>query len=258
MAARLPIERRPVPCHRPSRWLCKRMTSRFLLNQRSDVTARYIGNEREPLLRIEAAAAQPETLVELAATQNFTPAFGPSGGYPGLRAPAPRDYVETIVRTLAGPIAEAFSLGAIRPVRAKCFYSLITLPAEKLVRAQRAPHVDTVDGWQFAILHYLCDAGFGGTAFYRHCATGFETITEERLPAYHNARSEEGWTEGYIDDGAPWFERTAEIAAEFNSLVVYRSRLLHSGRILSPEQLSPDPRRGRLTANVFVTFEADH
>lgn len=47
------------------------------------------------------------------------------------------------------------------------------------------------------------------------------------------------------------------MAADFNSLVVYRSRALHSGRILAPADLSPDPRRGRLTANIFVTFAAD-
>jgi len=221
------------------------------------MTAGYIGNEREPLLRVEAMVAQPQTLIDLAAATRFAPAFGPTGGYPGLRAPAPSDYVETIVRALTGPIAEAFSLGPIRPLRANCSFSLVTLPADKLVPVQRAPHVDTVNGWQFAILHYLCDPGFGGTAFYRHRATGFETLTEERLPAYHSARGEEGWADGYVEEGAPWFERTAEVPADFNSLVVYRSRVLHSGRILAPERLSPDPRRGRLTANIFATFAKD-
>ena len=232
------------------------MASRFPLSPQPRLTAAYIGDEREPVLRAEAMLDQPQTLVDLAAPGSFAPAFSSAGGYPGLRAPAPRDYVETIVRALTGPIGEAFALGPIRPVEANCSYSLVTLPEDQLVPVQRAPHVDTVDGWQFAILHYLCDAGFGGTAFYRHRATGYETLTEDRLPAYHAARAAEGWAAGYVEDGAPWFDKIAEVSAHFNSLVVYRSRVLHSGRILAPERLSPDPRRGRLTANIFVTFAA--
>lgn len=206
------------------------------------------------MLQADAVMEQADALVDLAAASDFAPAFGPGGGYPGLRAPAPRDYVETVVQALVGPISEAFSLGPIRPIRANCAYSLVTLPADRLVPPQRAPHVDTVDPWQFAILHYLCDAAFGGTAFYRHRATGFETLSAERMPAYQQARADEGWADGYVDDGAPWFEQTAEVTAAFNRLVVYRSRVLHSGRILSPDGLSPDPRRGRLTANIFASF----
>ena len=47
--------------------------------------------------------------------------------------------------------------------------------------------------------------------------------------------------------------RTIEV---FNRLVVYRSHMLHSGRIPPGAELSDDPRRGRLTANIFVTYRA--
>jgi hypothetical protein len=38
------------------------------------------------------------------------------------------------------------------------------------------------------------------------------------------------------------------------ALIVYRSRLLHSGQIIAPDRLDEDPRRGRLTANFFVIY----
>ncbi|WP_442680780.1 DUF6445 family protein [Sphingomonas sp. ASY06-1R] len=230
------------------------MASRFSLAPRARATAEYVGNEREPVLRVDTMIANPEALVELAAGSQFAPAYGPGGGYPGLRARAPRDYVETILRNLGGPIIEAFSLGAVTLARVDSAFSIATLPPERLVPPQRAPHVDTTNAWQFAILHYLCPADQGGTAFYRHRATGFETLTEERLAAYKRARMEESVGDGYIDDGDLWFERIGEVPASFNRLVVYRSHLFHSGQIPAPDRLSPDPRRGRLTLNLFVTF----
>jgi hypothetical protein len=230
------------------------MASRFPLAQHPRITVASIGVEQEPLLIVDAIVSRPEHLIEAAAASSFAPAFGPAGGYPGLRAPAPSDYVTSVVRALAGPIADEFGLGPVRPTEAKCSFSLVTLPADGLVPPQRAPHVDTVDPWQFAILHYLCPPEFGGTAFFRHRATGFETLSEQRLPIYRRARESEGWSDGYVDDGQPWFERTADVPATFNSLVVYRSRVLHSGQIRAPERLSADPRRGRLTANIFATF----
>jgi hypothetical protein len=230
------------------------MASRFSLAPHARATADFIGNEREPVLQVDTMVANPEALVELAAASQFAPVHSPNGGYPGLRARAPRDYVETILRTLGGPITEAFALGSVTIARVDSAFSIATLPPDRLVPAQRAPHVDTTNAWQFAILHYLCPADQGGTAFYRHRATGFETLTDARLAAYKSARMGESFGDGYIGDGDLWFERTGEVAAGFNRLVVYRSRLLHSGQILAPERLSPDPRQGRLTLNLFVTF----
>jgi len=230
------------------------MTTQFLLNRDSKMTAALIGEEREPIIEADAALADPARLVEIAAASDFRPAFGPAGGYPGLRAALPDAYVETVVNALAGPIAKVFGLGAVRPVQAEGAFSIVTLPETALAPPQRAPHTDSVHPMQFAILHYLCDAALGGTSFYRHRATGFETLSDTRLPAYQARRAEEGAAAGYVDDGEPWFQSTARIAAGMNRLVAYRSCLLHSGHVPSPELLDPDPRSGRLTANVFVTF----
>ncbi|RZL84762.1 MAG: hypothetical protein EOP66_02415 [Sphingomonas sp.] len=226
----------------------------FALAQRSKLTARSVGAEGEIVLETDAMVQQPQRLVDLAGSSAFSPAYSIAGGYPGLRSNLPHDYIKTVVEALAGPISEAFSLGRIRPIKAEGAFSIVTLPGEALSSAQRAPHVDSTNPLQFAILHYLCGDSFGGTSFFRHLATGFETLNDDRLPAYRAKRASEGVASGYVDDGAPWFERIARVAAGFNRLVAYRSCALHSGHIPATAMLSPDPRSGRLTANIFVTF----
>ncbi len=227
----------------------------FALDPAAALRAARIGIEREPLLLIDGALLDPQRLVEIAAAGSFHPAYGPDGGYPGIRAPMPSAYADTVVRALDPMVREAFELGDVRLGRAECSFSIVTQPAETLSRSQRAPHVDTVDPLQFAILHYLCDARHGGTAFYRHRATGYETITAERLDRYETVRAGEGDTTGYIDGHTDAFEQTAIVAARWNRLAVYRSRVLHSGQVHGG--IDPDPRRGRLTANIFLTYRAN-
>lgn len=213
-----------------------------------------IGDEREPLVLIDGVLADPAALVTQAAGADFRPADGPGGGYPGVRAAAPLDYVERVVRALDPVLRAAFGLGEVKLGRAECNFSIVTRRPDLLVPAQRAPHVDTVDPLQFAILHYLCDAAHGGTGFYRHRATGYETLTSDRLTRYEAARAGEVDPPGYIGGHTANFEQTAQVRARFNRLVVYRSRVLHSG-IVGAEP-SADPRRGRLTANIFLTYRA--
>jgi hypothetical protein len=228
----------------------------FSLDGQAAPSIGHVGAEHEPLLQIDGVLRHPDALIDYAAAETrFAPAYGPSGGYPGIRAPAPLDYVGAVVRAVDPLLRQAFGLDAVKLGRAECNFSLVTLSPDALVPAQREPHVDTSDPLQFAFLHYLCDACFGGTGFYRHRRTGFETLTPERLDAYALARAEEGeGTPGYVGADSPHFDRTAAVEAAMNRLVVYRSRVLHSGQIPPDAPLSPDPRQGRLTANIFVTY----
>ncbi|RYE56741.1 MAG: hypothetical protein EOP18_03860, partial [Rhizobiaceae bacterium] len=123
----------------------------------------HLGQEREPLLQIEGLLRTPADLVDYAATETgFVPAYGPDGGYPGIRAPAPLDYVEAVVRGVDPLLRQAFDLGKARLANAECNFSLVTLAPDKLVAAQRIPHVDTTYGLQFAFLHYLGRPDQGG------------------------------------------------------------------------------------------------
>ncbi|WP_204307989.1 DUF6445 family protein, partial [Klebsiella pneumoniae] len=70
------------------------------------------GREGEPLLCLDGLMRAPEALIDYAATETgFAPVHGPQGGYPGIRAPAPLDYVEAVVRALDPAVRDAFELG---------------------------------------------------------------------------------------------------------------------------------------------------
>lgn len=226
----------------------------FSLNARPAARLSHLGREREPLLCVDGLMRDATALVDYAATQaEFAPVHGPAGGYPGIRAAAPLDYVETVVRALDPFVREAFGLGRVRLGRAECNFSLVTLAPEALAPSQRVPHIDTTYWLQFAFLHYLCGPEQGGTGFYRHRATGYEAITPDREPHYQTVRaSEPAPGPGYIQGDTALFERIGAADAAFDRLLVYRSRQLHSGLVAGAG--SRDPRRGRLTANIFLSY----
>jgi hypothetical protein len=229
------------------------------LNPRPRASLLHVGEEREPVLVIDDLMRSAGALVDYAADEvAFEDAGGPQGGYPGLRAAAPLPYVNAAVRGLDPFVREAFGLGDVKLVRAECRLSMVTLPPGALKPTQRVPHVDTFDPLQFAFLHFLCDPRFGGTAFYRQRATGFEAITPERAPAYLAARDAviAGAEADYIRSDTADYEQIGAVEARFDRLIVYRSRLLHSGLIPGGMDLPADPRRGRLTANIFVNYRA--
>lgn len=231
----------------------------FALNSQPTVSLQHLGREREPLLVFDGVMRRPEALVDYAAREvEFKPAWGPTDGFPGVRAPAPLNYVGALVRALSPIVERAFGLERVKLARAECNFSVVTLPPERLAPRQRIPHVDTVDPLQFAFLHYLCDPSFGGTAFYRHRATGFEALTAERLAEYEAVRdrelAERPPGQGYIVADTAAYEQIGAAEARFDRLIVYRSRLLHSGRITPGVPLPADPRTGRLSANIFVNY----
>lgn len=232
------------------------MSDGFALAPEYRVERRLVGLEREPVVVIDGLLRDPAALVDFAADAAFAPAHGPAGGYPGLRAAAPLDYVERVVRSLTPLISRAFDLGPVEPARAECFLSLVTLPPCALHPTQRRPHIDTVDPLQFALLHYLCGPPHGGTAFYQQEATGFECITAERQAEFDAVVASEADAPppGYVTGDGIGYRQIGQIDAAFDRLVAYRSLLLHSGQITAPDALSANPRTGRLTANIFVTF----
>lgn len=231
----------------------------FGLNPRLNVSLTRAGVEREPVLAIDNVMREPRALVDYAAREvEFAPVGNSGDGYPGIRAPAPLNYVNTLVRALSPIVEKAFALERVKLARAECSFSLVTLPPHELSPTQRIPHIDTVDPLQFAFLHFLCDGRFGGTAFYRHRATGFETLTAEQRAVFEDTRNRELAADppgpGYIRGDTRHYEQTTLVDARFNRMLIYRSRLLHSGQISPDANFSPDPRQGRLTANIFVNY----
>jgi hypothetical protein len=140
-----------------------------------------------------------------------------------------------------------------------CHYSLITTPAKELAPPQRIPHVDSFATSGLATIHYLFKANLGGTAFYRHRRTGFESIDEARRAAYARALDEEhsgpaAPGPGYINGSTDLFEQIAKQDGVFNRLLVYRRNSLHSGCIEAGFVPDPNPATGRLSINSFIDW----
>jgi len=219
-----------------------------------------IGRERHPLLVLDDLLTGAEGLVDFAAdVAVLAPVKAAANFYPGVRAPAPGGYVQALIKVLRPHLAETFGAPPGGPAHVTSALSMATLPADQASLVQRLPHIDTTSPDQLAILHYLCGPEHGGTAFYRHRATGFEAIDPERGPDYFAALREEiearpAIADGYVAGSNALFEQTAVLAPAFNRIVVYASNLLHAG-VLPERPASLSPRHGRLTANTFFRFE---
>ena len=233
----------------------------FRLNPGAQFSACQIGREQEPALIVDGVMRDPGQLVDYAAEEGVFEAGPNLGLYPGVRAAAPLDYVETLVRAADPMIRQAFGIGEAALAKAECSFSMVTTPPTALEPLQRIPHIDTTYPLQFALLHYLCTDDHGGTAFYRQRLTGFEVISAERQADYLSAREKEFAEsevepEGYITSSTATYEQTHAFNARFDRLLIYRSCVLHSGIIGPGGWNSADPRTGRLTANIFLSYRA--
>lgn len=214
-------------------------------------TVEKFGAEAEPLVIIDDFASDPDALFEAACAKSY----GFAGRhYPGIRAKADPAYLGAQMDVLQDALTNVFDIGQGAAL-VECAFSLVTTSRDQLTPIQRIPHFDTPDPKRLALLHYLCGPDGGGTAFYRHRSTGFETIPQDRLPAYDAAlQSEVGDlpTGGYITGDTALFEETGRVEARWNRMVIYRSFRLHSGVIPADLPLSDNPRAGRLTVNTFL------
>jgi hypothetical protein len=218
-----------------------------------EIVARRIGAEREPIAIVDNFHPDPEALRAAALATEFAPG---RHHYPGIRAPLPADYFARIRPALVTVLREVFGFGAgIELLDAS--FSIVTLAPAALRVEQRLPHVDAVQPGRIALVHYLAPEGGDGTAFFRHRASGFETITAARSPAYLAQLNAElraaAPPPAYPFDDTPLFERTAHVEARFNRAVIYRSALLHSGAIAPDARLHADPGAGRLTVTAFLS-----
>ncbi len=211
-----------------------------------------IGREGEAVAVIDGFAPDPDALRAAAAGLRFA---ADGTHYPGIKAAVTPAYFDATGPVLAAVLRDVFGYREPAAVIG-AWYQLVTTPPAALTPLQRLPHVDALRPRQIALVHYLGHDDHGGTAFYRHRATGFETLDEARAPGFRTRLAAEIGAEppaaAYIDEGAPWFERIAAFAPAFNRALVYRSALFHCGLIPATAPLSPDPLAGRLTVGCFL------
>ena len=204
-----------------------------------------------PVLVVDNYVADLDAIVSRArALAPYPQATGP---YPGERhfiTPADglmADYIGPMLDTLAPMISDAFNADILGAISASL--SKVTTPPEKLTRFQSHPHFDDTSGKMIAILHYLTPTM--GTALYRHRATGFERITEDRLDYYFKSIAHLGAREHYICGSNDEYEMTAAITGHRGRIAVYPSNALHSGMI-TPDHFTDVGCQERLTSNVFI------
>lgn len=217
------------------------------------VKVRNMGREGEPLVVIDGFSGDVDALLVEGRAAQYQHA---GASYPGIRSWADPSYLDRRRDLMMQVMSRVF--GFTKGVRLDAStFSLVTLGEHELHPLQRIPHYDHAGGEVVAIMHYLLGPESGGTAFYRHRRTGFETVTHDREDAYNAALAMDERQHGmppaqFCYGDTAWFELIDEVQAAPDRLVLYRGRQLHSGVIPDPSVLSSDPRKGRLTINMFL------
>jgi hypothetical protein len=217
---------------------------------------KQFGNEEEPIVIIDNFSGQVQFLLSQAINAHYAPA---GVGYPGIRAKADSFYLGIRRQLLSEIMVKVF--GFKRGANCEsCTFSIVTTPADELEPAQRMPHYDDTGDHVLAALHYLKGEETGGTSFYRHRRSGFETVTPERAELYKQALRDDdkeyGPPEsGYMYGDTTRFEMIADVPAKPDRMVIYRGRTLHSGSITPSFKPTPDPAKGRVTINTFLVNE---
>lgn len=212
-----------------------------------------VGREGEPVVVVDGFVADPQALVDAASAAEFAPM---GEFYPGPRAAAPQSYCAEVAPVVATAMRRVFGYAEhLRFDRA--LFSIVTASPGSLSLAQCIPHFDGVEPGMVAIVHYLSPGDGGGTSFWRHRSTGYETVDAGRHRAYLDALRADfdrlgEPPPGYIDSDTAVFERTALFAPRPNRALIYRSKLLHCAALPNDAALSPDPRLGRLTIASFL------
>ncbi len=214
---------------------------------------KQVGDEKEPVVIIDNFSGQVQWLLSQAINARYAPA---GVGYPGIRANADSFYLGIRRQLLSEVMMQVFGFKRGASCES-CTFSIVTTPPSELEPAQRMPHYDDTGDHVLAALHYLAGEETGGTSFYRHRRTGFETVTPERADLYKRALAtddeELGPPEsGYMYGDTARFEMIADIPAKPDRMIIYRGRTLHSGSIAPTFEPTADPTKGRVTINTFL------
>lgn len=214
-----------------------------------------VGSECQTVVVIDNFLAGAEQLVELAVEHN---GFGDNTGfYPGMRASAPKAYLQALYTYLPPILERMFGVSREQIREVESAFSMVTTPTEELQLIQRIPHFDSNNPGEFAMIHFLCGPEHGGTSFYRHRDTGFEYVDNARKQPFIQSLEAAGRAgktppPAYINGDTELFERTASFDAAFNRMLLYRCTSLHSGNIPADFNFDRNPRTGRLSLNTFL------
>jgi hypothetical protein len=221
--------------------------------------------ERVPLpngefcLVVDDAFAEPERIVEFAVAHRASFRNVDFNAYPGTYLLSPANLSAALSDFFMQHLRRFFD--ARRIVSMHCRFSMVTLRPEELRPYQWFCHRDSLNvpapqSIQASVLYLFKDAELGGTSFYEPAVSPAEIAVFNRdaweLSNETFARKY-GLAPGYMVESNRYFTKIGSIPARWNRLIFYYGSVLHSGDIVAPEKLSPDPASGRLTFNGFFT-----
>ena len=219
---------------------------------------RHVGESRTPVVVIDDFSGSLERILETA--DALAPYPRHTNYYPGLRRiftaadTAANAYVDETCERAAQFIAGAFDIDSFDLLEAS--FSMVTLKPTELTPPQRAPHFDTTNQKDLALLHFLRVPPNSGTAFFRQRTTGIERVTDLNVSVYvpvaEVQTAQLPADSGYFHSSDEFFEQIGAVEAVPDRMVIFQGSLLHSGIIPPDMPLTADPRQGRLTANIFV------
>lgn len=223
---------------------------------RPSIDVKRVGREQTPVVVIDDCFADPAGWRIRAANADYE-TLGEF--YPGVRAPVPAGYAAELGPLLGTILRRVFGF-SVKAQLDRAFFSIVTTDADCLTLAQRIPHIDGVDDGLIAIIHFLAEQDQGGTAFYRHRSTGYETIDSSRhadyLEALRGDMAHHGFpAPAYIDGDTNLFERTDCIDGIYNRAIIYPSNLLHCSATHRQNGFLASPKQGRLTITGFLSAE---
>lgn len=230
------------------------------INQKASLEVLNVGEEKTPVIIIDDFAMDTGDIIEYAC-HSVDYGVDDTSAYPGVRGELPRSYVRMVLNTIYRLLFQVYSVpDSLGLKTVNTVYSLISTPVDELVLAQCNPHFDSNDSLYLAVLHYLNPGDFCDTGLFRHKPTGFETVTQPRLDEFIQSSKTFIESHGeppqeYINSSTNHFELYDRVQYKPNRLVAYPGCLLHSGLVDPARDINPDPRTGRLTANIFVDFK---
>ena len=188
----------------------------------------------------------------------------PERSYPGLLFDVKQEAMSEVSRFIRSRMSShfAFLRGGLET---STFLSMVTAQPNELSNLQRLCHMDPrgrPDRRNFAALIYLFEnEALGGTGFFRwrnrklvEEATALEHESPEKALTFLRDNFETyNQPACYMTESNEIAELVYAVPARFNRFIFYSGDLPHSARIASPELLSDDFRRGRLTLNCFVS-----
>lgn len=206
--------------------------------------------------------AEAENLIDLA-INNAKYKVVADNFYPGMRKEAPNFYSQGMRDLMRKPLGklgklmfEAFQLD-VNDLNcdSESFFSIVTVRPQDLEIQQTIPHADSVNPSALAFVHYLNGPEKGGTSFYKHRSTGFETANQSRTKEIISVLSSEfdrsKGPKEYINGSNDFFERIASYDSAFNRILIYRQTSLHAPNIGKDYVFSEDQKTFRITLNTF-------